>query len=138
MANRVKLSQKALTENLAVKRSQIEDLEQKISGINISIHRLSQKFHQEAAKIQHKITKIQFSRPRGNPAHHWPHRPMTSQVRAFYQVKDRKEGELRRSQNLLKQTFDHDKALLTSSRLVLESALFDLESQVRLINIQLH
>ena len=131
-------SQQHLRELVRDKTAEIEVIQHNISLILVKIHKLSQKFYKEDTKIQHKINKVQFSRPRGNPANQWPHTPMTSRVRVFYQIKERKETELRKRKDLIKQTFDHEKAILSSQRLVLENAKFDIESQVRLIYIQLH
>ena len=61
-------SQQNLIEQLAFKNFQIEDIVQKISALSLRIVRLSQNFYRDAAKIQQKINKVQFSRPRGNPA----------------------------------------------------------------------
>ena len=131
-------NQQSLKEQVATKKIQIEDIVQKISTLTHRIFSLSQKFNHEAAKIQQKITKVQFSRPRGNPANQWPHRPMTNRVQTFYQSKERKETRLRQQKDLLKQTFDHDRAILTCEKQVLANAQFDLESQIRILNIQIH
>ena len=131
-------NQQSLREQVATKEIQITDIVEKISTLNLRISILSEKFNHEAAKIQQKITKVQFSRPRGNPANQWPHCPMTHRVQTFYQSKERKETRLRQQKDLLKQTFDHDKAILTCERQVLANAKFDLESQIRILNIQIH
>ena len=131
-------SQQNLREQLAFKNFQIEDIVQKISALSLRIVQLSQKFYRDAAKIQQKINKVQFSRPRGNPANQWPHCPMTNRVRAFYLSKERKETQLRQDKDLLKQTFDHSKAILTCERLVLENEKSNIESQIRQIRIQLN
>ena len=131
-------SQQSLTEQATLKRTQIEDIVHKVSALTTKIFNLSQKYQSDAAKIQRKITKVQFSRPRGNPANQWPHRPMTNRVQAFYQAKERRETRLRQGQDLLKQTFDHSRAILTCEKQALLNSKFDLESQIRIINIQLH
>ena len=131
-------SQQSLREQVAAKKTQIEDIVLKISALSLRIHNLSVKYNIEAVKIQRKITKVQFSRPRGNPANQWPHRPMTNRVQLFYQSKERKETRLRQEKDLLKQTFDHSKAILTCEKNVLINAQFDLESQVRILNIRIH
>ena len=131
-------SQQFLREQVTIKDAQIEDLVHKISPLNLRILCLSQKYNGEADKIQRKITKVQFSRPRGNPANQWPHRPMTPRVQVFYQTKESKESRLRQEKDLLKQTFDHSKAILTCQRQVFANAQFDLESQVRILKIQIH
>ena len=131
-------NQQNLKEQRAAKEAEIEVIVQKISSINRRIFQLSQKYTSESAKIQHKLTRVQYSRPRGNPANQWPHRPMTNSVRNFYQIKERKEREVMQNKDLLKQTYDHSKAILTTQRLVLENAKFDIESQIRQIDIQLH
>ena len=136
--SQIKTSQLALREQLAIKQVQLENIVQQRTVINLSIHKLSWEFATEAATMQHKINKVQFSRPGGNPANQWPHCPMTSRVRAFYQIKESKERELRKNRDLLQQTFDHSKAILTSQRLVLENAQSDIKSQIWIINIQLH
>ena len=127
-----------LREQVTIKEAQIQGIVQKISALNLSIFQLSQKYYREADKVQRKITKVQFSRPRGNPANQWPHQPMTPRVQAFYQSKERKESRLRREKDLLKQTFDHSKAILTCQRQVLTNEQFDLESQIRILKIQIH
>ena len=131
-------SEHSLREQLDAKKVQVESIVHKISVIVLSIQKLSQKLFKETAKIQHKINKVQFSRPRGNPANQWPHCPMTSRVHAFYQIKDRKERDLHIHKDLFKHIFNHDKAFLTSRRQVLENEQRDIECQVRIINIQLH
>ena len=131
-------SQHSLRDQLSAKRLKVAELEEKITTINQSVHQLSQKFYIEAAKLQQKINRVQFSRPRGNPANQWPHCPMTPRVSAFYQTKEFKETELRKNKDLLKQVYDHKRAILTSQCLVLKNEQFDLESQIRLICIQLH
>ena len=131
-------SQQSLIEQVTSREIQIEDLVNKISTLTLHIHQLSQKYHHNAVKIQRKLTKVQFSRPRGNPSNQWPHCPMTPRIRAFYQSKERKESRIRQEQDLLKQTFDHSKAILASERHVLVNAKFDLESQIRIIKIQIH
>ena len=123
-------NQQTLREEVARKGLEIEEIEAKISALTLRILRLSQKFNYDAAKIQQRITKVQFSRPRGNPANQWPHRPMTSRVRSFYQSKERKETRLRQQKDLLKQTFDHSRAILTCEKQALVNAKFDLESQI--------
>ena len=131
-------NQQNLRRQVATKELQIEDIVQKISALTHRILSLSQKFNHDAAKIQKKITKVQFSRPRGNPANQWPHCPMTNRVQIFYQAKERKETMLRQQKDLLKQTFDHSRAILTCERQTLVNAQFDLESQIRILNIQIH
>ena len=93
-------SRQKLREQLDSKKVQLEVIEQNISSLALKIRKLSLKFYKEDGKVQHKINKIQFSRPRGNPTNQWPHTPMTSRVRAFYQIKERKETELRQSQDI--------------------------------------
>ena len=127
-----------MKEQLEAKKVQLEAFEHDISSLALKIHKLSQKFQKENAKIQHKIDKVQFSRPRGNPANQCPHSPMTIRVRAFYQIKERKETELRQNQDLLRQTFHHNRAILTTQKNVLQNSQSDIESQIRLLNIQLH
>ena len=120
-------SQQGLLEQVNLKEIQIEDIVHKVSAINLRIQNLSLKYNRDSFKIQLQITKGQFSRPRGNPANQWPHRPMTPRIQAFYQSKERKESRLRQEKDLLKQTFDHGKAILTCERQVLANAQFDLE-----------
>ena len=138
MTSPAKPSQKSLQDQLTISKIHVQDIEQKISILNSNIYQLSQKFYTTAAGLQRKIDSVQFSRPRGNPANQWPHCPMTNRVRAFYQIKEHKERELRKKKDLLRQVVDHDTAILTSQRLVLENELFDVESQIRLILIQLN
>ena len=130
-------SQQSLREQVATKKAQIEDIVQKISALTHRIHTLYAKYNLDAVKIQRQTTKVQFSRPRGNAANQWPHRPMTNRVQAFYQAKKRKETRLRQEKDLLNQTFDHSKAIMTCEKNVLTNAQFDLESQVRILNIQI-
>ena len=127
-----------LREQLNTKSSEIQYILQKVSALNSKINRLAQKYHSEASKLQIRIDKVQFSRPRGNPSDLWPHCPMTDRVRLFYQNKERKERSLRADKNLLKMTFDHSRAILLTQRLNLENAQRDLESQIRLIQIRFH
>ena len=127
-----------LREQLNTKSSEIQDILQKVSALNSKINRLAQKYHSEASKLQIRIDKVQFSRPRGNPANQWPHCPMTNRVRAFYQYKERKETDLRKNKDLLSQIFHHDKAILTTQRSALDNTLRDLQSQVRMLKIQLN
>ena len=131
-------SQLALRQQLEEKEAQLEVTVHKISVINQKNFKLTQKFTVEAGKIQKRLSKLQASRPRGNPANQWPHRPMTSNLRAFYQAKETKERAIWQSQSLLQQVFDHDKAILTSQRSVLSIAEHDLEFQIQLIKIKLH
>ena len=130
--------QLALQQQLGEKEAQLADVVHKLSIINLNIHKLTQKFNIEAQRIHRRISKVQASRPRGNPANQWPHCPMTPRVSAFYQTKEFKETELRKNKDLLKQVYDHKRAILTSQCLVLKNEQFDLESQIRLIRIQLH
>ena len=51
-----------LTEQLASKGRQIEDIVQKVSALTINIVSLTQKYNSDAIIIQRKITKVQFSR----------------------------------------------------------------------------
>ena len=131
-------SQQQLKELVSTKELQLQSIYQKISSLVLQICKLSLKFYKEDAKIHRKIVKVQFSRPRGNPANQWPHSPMTSRVRAFYQIKEQKETELRQTQALLKQTFHHNKAILINQRQELANAQSNIESQIRLLKIQLH
>ena len=131
-------TQLVLRQQLEEKKTQLEVIEQQISTINQKICKLSQKFNKEANKIQQRINKAQASRPRGNPANQWPHCPMTNRVQAFYQSKERKETQLRQNKDLLKQTFDHSKAILTYERLVFENEKRDIGSQIRQIRIQVN
>ena len=130
-------SQQSLREQVSSKKVQIEDIDNKITALSLRILNLTQKYNFESLKIQRKITRVQFSRPRGNPANQWPHCPMTNRVQAFYQSKERKETRLRQEKELLKQTFDHSRAILTCEKNVLANAKFDLESQIRILNIQI-
>ena len=130
-------SQQSLKEQVDTKKTEIDEIAQKISALTHRIHTLSVKYNIEAAKVQRKITKVQFSRPRGNPANQWPHRPMTHRIQAFYQAKERKETSLRQQKDLLKQTFDHSRAIMTCEQNILANAKFDLESQVRILSIQI-
>ena len=122
------VSQLVLSQQLEEKKAQLEDIVHQISAINLKICKLSQKFTKEAGKIQKRLSKVQFSRPRGNPANQWTHRPMTNRVQAFYQSKERKETRLRQEKDLLKQTFDHNRAVLTHEKNILANSQFDLES----------
>ena len=131
-------TQQILREQVATKRLQIEDIVHKISALTLRIHCLSQKFNLDAAKIQQRINKVQFSRPRGNPANQWPHCPMTIRVQIFYQSKERKETRLRQQKDALRQTFDHSRAILTCEKQTLVNAKFDLESQIQILNIRIH
>ena len=127
-----------LKEQLKTKMCLIQDITLKISVIVIRVNKLSQNFLKESARIQRKINKVQFSRPRGNHANQWPHRPMTSNIRAFYQIKARKERDLLTSKDLIQHVFNHDKAILTSEQQALENEKRDIESQIRQIRIQLN
>ena len=53
-----------LQEQLSAKTSQIEDILRKVSVLNLRINSLSQKFHSDASKLQVRIDRVQFSRPR--------------------------------------------------------------------------
>ena len=97
-----------LQDQLAAKTSQVDDIVHQISTIQLSINKLSQKFNCESVKLQQKINKVQFSVPRGNPSNQWPHCPMSSRTRAFHQIKDRKERDLRNKKDFIKQEYDHD------------------------------
>ena len=130
--------QLALKQQLCEREALLEDTVEKISAINLKIFKLTQKFTTEIGKIQLRLSKVQASRPRGNPANQWPHRPMTNRLSIFYQTKERKERGLWQRKNLLQQAFDHDRAILTSQRLVLTNLEHDIESQIRIIKIQLH
>ena len=127
-----------LRDQLTAKKLQVLDIERKVSNINLDLFQLTQRFHTDSTKIQKKIDRVQFSRPSGNPANQWPHRPMTTRISAFYQVKERKETQLRKSKDLLKLAYEHSRAIFTSQRLALENDKFDIESQIRQILIQLH
>ena len=131
-------SQLVLRQQLQEKTAQLEVIVLEISAISQKILKLSQKFTKEAVKIQKRLSKVQASRHRGNPANQWPHRPMTSSLRAFYQAKESKERKIWQSKSLLQQVFDHDKAILTSQRSVLSNEEHDLEFQIQLIRIRLH
>ena len=137
MATSVKNHLQTLRDQLAAKQVLNEDISQKISGINLQIYVMSQKFFSEAAKIQNHITKVQLSRPRGNPAYQWPHCAITPRIRNFYRNKELKERELWSKRDQLKQTYDHEKAILTTQRRVLEDEQFDAESQIRILLIQI-
>ena len=81
-------NQNALKQQLSEKEEQLEDIVLRISAVVVKISKLSQNFFREAAKIQRSLNKVQASRPRGNPANQWPHRPITGRISAFYQAKD--------------------------------------------------
>ena len=130
--------QLALQQQLGEKEAQLADVVHKLSIINLNIHKLTQKFNIEAQRIHRRISKVQASRPRGNPANQWPHRPMTSRINAFYQAKEDKEHLLWQKKDLLRQVFNHDRAILTSQRSVLTNTEHDIESQIRILNIQIH
>ena len=130
-------SQQGLREQVTLKELQIEVIVNQISALNLNILNLTQRYNFVSDKLNRKITKVQFSRPRGNPANQWPHCPMTPRIQAFYESKERKESKFRQEKDLLKQTFDHDRAVLTSERHALSSAQFDLESQIRILKIQI-
>ena len=117
------------------RQDEIACIQAKISSIDIELFKLTQNFHIQAGKLQRQINKVQFSRPRGNPANIWPHRPMTTRVRQFYQAKEGCETFLRNNMDLLKLSFDHSKAIITSKKAILESELSDTESQIKLLKI---
>ena len=131
-------NQNALKQQLSEKEEQLEDLVLRISAVVVKINKLSQKFFREAAKIQQRLNKVQSSRPRGNPANQWPHRPITGRISAFYQAKENKERKLWQDKDLLRQVFDHNRAILTSQKLILTNAEHDIKSQIRLLKIQIH
>ena len=80
-------NQTALRQQLAERESQLEVIAHKISTIILKISKLSRKFFIEADRIQQRINKVQASRPRGNPATQWPHRPISSAISAFLHQK---------------------------------------------------
>ena len=127
----------SLTSELLVKQVRLNCLTQQISLILVDIHKLTLKFNAESNRLQIKISKVQFSRPRGNPANYWPHRPMTNRIRLFYQSKENKESSLRQNQEMVKLTFEHNRAILVQRKLVLLNEKSDLESQIKLIKIRL-
>ena len=131
-------SNQDLGEQLEAKKCLAQSITVKITAIELSIYKLSQKFYSENAKIQHKITKVQFSKPKGNQANQWPHCPMTPRIRSFYQIKDRKECDLRKRKELLHHIFNHDKAILTSEKQALVNEESDIRSQIRIIKIRLN
>ena len=131
-------SKQKFRDELAAKNTQIGSTVQQISIVLSSISRLSQRFSSDSAKAQQKINKVQFSRPRGNPHKQWPHCPMTERIRAFHQVKDRKERDLWNNKSMLRQVFDHEKAILTSKRAVLETEKHDIQCQIKQIRIRLN
>ena len=104
-------NKQTLRDELTAKNTQIDLIVHQISLILSSIHRLSLKFNSESAKVKHRINKVSSSMPRGNPRNQWPHRPMTERIRAFYQIKDRKESQLWNSKSRLRLVFDHEKAI---------------------------
>ena len=128
----------SLSNDLQSKQARHDALTQQISLLLVDIHRLTVKFSSESNKLQIKISKVQFSRPRGNPANYWPHRPMTNRIRLFYQAKENKEKLLRQNQELVKLTFKHNRAILVHHKLVLLNEQSDLESQIKLIKIRLN
>ena len=127
-----------LKDQLATKNVQLQVIVHQIDTIKKNIYKLSQKFLSESAKLQNRINKVQFSRPRGNPSNQWPHCPMTNRIHIFHQNKERKLKDLYKTKDLKRQTFDHEKALLTSKRSTLEAEKKEIQSQVKLINIQLN
>ena len=131
-------NQQCLRQQVTLKEAQIVDIVDKISELTTRINNLSQKYNRDAFKIQQKITKVQFSRPRGNPANQWPHCPITPRLQAFYQSKERRESRLRQEKDLLKQSYDHSRSILTCQRQALANAQYDLESQIRILKIQIH
>ena len=131
-------SQLALRQQLEEKEAQLEVTVHKISVINQKNFKLTQKFTVEAGKIQKRLSKLQASRPRGNPANQWPHRPITDNLRAFYQSKENKERQLWQKKDLLRQVFDHNRAILVSQRSVLTNSEHDIQSQIRLLRIQIN
>ena len=123
-------------DELTTKQIRVSEIQEKLSSLNSQLHNLSRKFHIEAGKLQQQIQKVQFSRPRGNPANYWPHRPMTTRIQLFYEAKERRESFLRKNKDILKLSFDHSKAIITSEKKILDSELFDLESQMRLLKVR--
>ena len=125
-----------LTCELLAKQTRLEELTKQILVINVDLQQLTLQFNTNANRIQSRISKVQFSRPRGNPANYWPHRPMTNRIHLFYQAKEKKEGLLRQNKEMLKLTFEHNRAILINRKLVLINEQSDLESQIRLIRIR--
>ena len=121
---------------LTARQVEIASILEKIISLDLELFKLIQRFNVETGKLHTQIHKIQFSRPRGNPANIWPHRPMTDRVRLFYQAKESRETFLRRNKDLLKLSFDHSKAIITSRKSVLENDIHDLESQIRLLQVR--
>ena len=97
---------------LLSKQTRLEVVTTQILGINDEIQKITFQFNTQANKIQSRISKVQLSRPRGNPANYWPHCPMTPRVNLFYQAKERKEKLLSQSQVNLKLTFEHNRAII--------------------------
>ena len=132
MANKVDLKNQ-----LREKEAQLEEVVHQIAAVNLKISKLSHKFFNEDGRVQQRLNRVQASRPRGNPANQWPHRPITDNLRAFYQSKENKERQLWQKKDLLRQVFDHNRAILVSQRLALTNSEHDIQSQIRLLRIQI-
>ena len=126
-----------LSRDLLSKQTHLAAVTHQITTININIQALTHKFNIEANKIKAKLTRVQLSRPTGNPANYWPHRPMTNRINLFYQTKERKVSSLTQRQEMLTLTFEHNRAILLSQKLALNSEQSDIESQIKLIRIRL-
>ena len=136
MSNNSDLKTSLVCELLS-KQTRLEVVTTQILEINDEIQKITFQFNTQAHKIQSRISKVQLSRPRGNPANYWPHCPMTPRINLFYQAKERKEKLLSQSKEILKLTFEHNRAIIINRKLILINEQSDIESQIKLIRIRL-
>ena len=127
----------SLHSELLPMQAKLDEVTRQVQAVNGRIQIITLKFNTEANKLRNRISKVQLSRPRGNPLNYWPHCPMTNRINLFYQTKERKLSILTQRKEVLRLTYEHDRAILVNQKLVLISEQRDIESQIKLIRIRL-
>ena len=98
---------------------------------------MRQDFGAKIKVIDAKIAKTQLSRPRGNPCKKWPHTPMSSTDKKFWNWKEARERTLHAERDVLVANRDGFIEMEQSRIRQLTAMLSDVDSVIKVLHIRL-
>ena len=99
---------------------------------------MRQDFGEKIKVIDAKIAKTQLSRPRGNPSKKWPHTPMSSTDKKFWNWKEARERTLHAERDVLVANRDGFIEMEQSRIRQLTAMLSDVETIIKLLHVRLN
>ena len=98
---------------------------------------MRQDFGEKIKVIDAKIAKTQLSRPRGNPCKKWPHTPMSSTDKKFWNWKEARERTLHAERDVLFANRDGFIEMEQSRIRQLTAMLSDVETIIKILRVRL-